>query len=92
MGQIEGERGIVVNLKCKAKCVKVNKKSKSPAFDKLEIGDIIEFSVKIKAAGRNRGTYATYIDCFNVKTERYSYLSFNEIGRVLANFEFEEIL
>ena len=52
-------------LKCKVTCTEVHKKSQSPAFKDLRYGDIIEFSVEIKAAGRNKGTYATYIRCFN---------------------------
>lgn len=78
-------------LKCKATCKKVLKKSCSPAFKDLRCGDVIEFSVEIKAVGRNKGTYATYIKCFNLQTKKESSLSFNQIGRTLNCFEFEEI-
>ena len=78
-------------LKCKATCTEVHKKSQSPAFKDLRYGDIIEFSVEIKAAGRNKGTYATYIRCFNPQTKAESKLSFNQIVKTLECFEFEEI-
>ena len=78
-------------LKCKATCTEVHKKSQSPAFKNLRYGDIIEFSVEIKAAGRNKGTYATYIRCFNPQTKAESKLSFNQIVKTLECFEFEEV-
>jgi hypothetical protein len=79
-----------VTLKCIGKCSKINKKSQSPAFKNLAVGDVIEFSTVIQAVGRNKSTYATYIRCFNLKTKESSELSFNQIGRVLNNFEFEQ--
>lgn len=78
-------------LSCTGKCTKVNKKSQSPAFKGLSAGDIIYFSTEIRAVGRNKSTYATYIRCFNPATKEKSELSFNQIGRVLDNFEFEQI-
>lgn len=78
-------------LKCKATCKRVLKKSLSPAFKDLKYGDVIKFSVEIKAAGRNKGTYATYINCFNPQTKKESSLSFNQIERTLDCFEFEEV-
>jgi hypothetical protein len=77
-------------LNCIGRCTKVNKKSQSPAFIGLNIGDLIDFSTEIKAVGRNKGTYATYITCFNPQTGKSSELSFNQIGRVLSNFEFKQ--
>lgn len=78
-------------LKCKAICTKVKKKSCSPAFVDLQVGDTMEFSVPIKRAGSGgRGTYATYIICHNKRTEVESKLSFNQIGRTLDSFDFEE--
>lgn len=78
-------------LKTKATCTKVHKKSQSPAFKDLRYGDVIEFLVEIKKVGRNRGTYATYIQCYNPQTNRESYLSFNQIGRTLECFDFVEV-
>lgn len=78
-------------LKCNAICTEVHKKSQSPAFKELQVGDCIEFSVRIQTAGRNKGTYATYIRCFNPKTNQVSELSFNQIGKTLSCFEFKEI-
>jgi len=80
-----------MTLKCKAKCTEIHKKSQSPAFKDLLVGDSVEFSVEIKAVGRNRGSYAAYIRCFNPKTNQESKLSFNQIGRTLECFEFEEV-
>lgn len=77
-------------LKCTGICTKVNKKSQSPAFKDLNIGDRVEFSTAIKPVGRNKSTYATYINCLNTNTGKSSELSFNQIGRVLNNFEFEQ--
>lgn len=79
-----------MTLKTVAVCTKIHKKSQSPAFKDLQIGDSIEFSVEIKAVGRNRGSYATYIICHNSKTNNESKLSFNQIGKTLDCFEFEE--
>lgn len=79
-----------MEMKCKAVCTAIKKKSTSPAFKNIQIGDIFEFSTPIKRVGRNRGTYATYITCLNTRTNDTSELSFNQIARVLENFEFEE--
>lgn len=80
-----------MTLKTTAICKKINKKSQSPAFKDLEVGDHIEFSIEIKAVGWNRGSHAAYIICYNPKTCNESKLSFNQIGRTLDCFEFEEI-
>lgn len=79
-----------MKLKCNAICKEIHKKSQSPAFKNIEIGDCIEFSIDIKPVGRNKGTYAAYIKCVNNHTLEESNLSFNQIGRVLNNFEFEQ--
>lgn len=79
-----------MTLKTIAKCTKIHKKSQSPAFKDLEIGDQIEFSIEIKAVGWNRGSHAAYIKCLNPKTQNESKLSFNQIGKTLDCFEFEE--
>lgn len=81
-----------MTLQTIAKCVKINKKSSSPAFKNMEVGDKILFSCPIEAAGYRRGTYSTYILCRNERTGEESNLSFNQIPRVLQNFEFEELL
>ena len=83
---------MVLNLKCEAICTDIKKKSQSPAFRDLEIGDKMLFSVSMNEAGSGRsGTYAKYINCYNYKTKEVSQLSFNQIGNVIKNFEFEEI-
>lgn len=80
-----------MTLKTTGTCTKIHKKSQSPAFKDLQIGDKIEFSIEIKAVGRNRGSHAAYIICLNPKTQNESKLSFNQIGKTLDCFEFEEI-
>jgi ASC-1-like (ASCH) protein len=77
-------------LSCNGICKKIHKRSQSPAFKGLAVGDVIIFSTEIKAVGRNKGTYAAYIKCLNPCTKEVSELSFNQIGRVLDNFEFEQ--
>ena len=80
-----------MTLKTIAKCIKIYKKSNSPAFRNMEVGDKILFSCDIKPSGRSKITYATYICCKNERTGEESNLSFNQIDRVLKNFEFEEL-
>lgn len=45
----------MLTLKTIATVIKINRKSSSPCFKDLKVGDIIEFTVPIKRAGRNRG-------------------------------------
>lgn len=79
-------------LKCKAICTNVYKKSSSPAFTNLQIGDVIDFSIEIKSVGFARGgSHAAYILCINKRTGLQSKLSFNQIEKVLSNFEFKEL-
>ena len=68
---------------------KINRKTKAKLFKDLKIGDKVEFSVPIKRAGSNRGTYATYIEAKNVETDEYTYSSFNQLPSILDAFEFE---
>ncbi len=84
---------MVLNLKCKVICTDIKKKSQSPAFRDLQIGDKMLFSVSMNKAGSGRsgGTHAKYINCYNYKTKEVSQLYFNQIGNVMKNFEFEEI-
>lgn len=46
-----------------------------------------------KLIGRNSrgGTYSTYIKCKNNRTEEEGYQSFNMLGRLLENYEFEQL-
>lgn len=52
-----------MTLKTTATCKAIHKKSQSPAFKDLEVGDQIEFSIEIKAVGRNRGTCIACAAC-----------------------------
>lgn len=67
------------------------KHSKMSVFDGAEIGDQIKFSVEMKPVGRNRGTYATYIKCLNLRTLGESYCSFNQVNQyIFSKVEFGE--
>lgn len=37
----------MLNLECKAVCIEVHKKSVSPAFKNLKVGDVIKFSTPL---------------------------------------------
>lgn len=81
-----------MELKCSARCVTIKKATKTKMFSNVQVGDVINFSVRLKRAGISRGrTYATYITCENCRTEEETELTFNQIDRVLDNFDFEEI-
>lgn len=71
------------------KVSKINKKTKAKMFENLKVGDQIQFSVPIKEAGRNKGTYATYIKATNLGTGETAYNSFNQLPTLLDIFEFE---
>lgn len=76
---------------CKAKCIAINKKTKAKMFQNVEVGDIVIFSVPIKAVGRSRGrSYAVEIRCVNVTKNEDTCLTFNELSRILRYFEFEQ--
>ena len=51
----------------------------------------MEFSTKIEHNNRSWGGSATYIDCYNTRTDEHSDLSFNQLSNILKAFEFEEI-
>lgn len=80
-----------MTLRTSAIVKKINRKSTSPCFKDLKVGDVIEFSIEIKRVGMNsRGTRAAYIRCCNMQTGNVSVLSFNEIVNVLNCCELEE--
>lgn len=81
-----------MTLRTKAICKTIYEKTNRAVFKELMPGDIIEFSTELKRAGiGSHGTYATYIRCFNPKTNNESSFSFNQIANILECFEFEEI-
>lgn len=69
--------------------IKINRKTKAKMFENLKVGDKIKFSVPLERAGRNRGTYATYIEIKNIETDESTYSSFNQLPTILNAFEFE---
>lgn len=81
----------MLTLRTTATITKINRKSSSPCFKDLKVGDVIEFSVPIKRAGSNKGqTYSTYILCHNRRTGQDSGASFNQIGQLLECCELVE--
>jgi hypothetical protein len=67
---------------------KINRKTKAKMFENLKVGDKIQFSVPLKYAGHNRGTYATYIEVMNMETGETTHSSFNQLPKILEAFEF----
>lgn len=81
----------MLTLRTTATVTKINRKSSSPCFKDLKVGDVIEFSVPISYAGYDsHGTCTTYIRCYNRRTNAESQLSLNQIDRVLECCELVE--
>ena len=64
----------------------VKRKTSAKLFKDLGVGDKIQLSIPVKAAGQNRGTYASYIKITNLKTNEYVTASFNQIVGKLSAF------
>lgn len=77
---------------CIAKCTAIHKESKAQGFSTLKVGDVLTFTAELVAFGRSRnGTYAVYVEIENERTAETAYKSFNELGHLLNNFEFEQL-
>lgn len=79
---------------CVAECTAVNKESKAKGFQSLRVGDIMRFTVPLHSVGRSpggRSTYATYIDCKNMRTGEEGFHSFNQIEKYLNCYDFKQI-
>ncbi|ALA47963.1 hypothetical protein ABE137_12355 [Brevibacillus laterosporus] len=72
------------------KITKINRKTKAKMFENLKVGSKIEMSVPVKYAGRNRGSYATYIAVRNIETGETTSSSFNQLPSILDAFEIEQ--
>lgn len=68
---------------------KIKRKTKAKMFENLIAGSKLKFIVPIEYAGRNHGTYATYITIKNIDTGEKTTSSFNQITRILDAFEFK---
>ena len=80
-----------MTMTCVAECTAINKKTRAKMFSDVKVGDTVMFSVPISSVGGNRGrSYAVGIKCVNVRTREFTSLTFNEIGRILGCFEFEQ--
>ena len=70
----------------------VLKKTTAKLFKDLKVGNRIELFVRLEAAGSRRGrTYSTYIKVMNLDTEEVVSKSFNELPKLLDNFELQEL-
>lgn len=69
---------------------KILKKSSAKMFADLKVGDTVKFSVDLKRAGRNGGSYATYIKAEHLESGNTNYSSFNQMSSIISRFEFEE--
>lgn len=68
---------------------KIKKKSYAKMLKNLVVGDKIQLRVSAKPVGGNKGTYASYIQVVNVKTEELNEFSFNQISILYDTFELE---
>ena len=75
-------------MKAKVKCVAIKKKSQSPAFKGIEVGDIISLTLPIEYNIRQT---ASYIACVNERTKEQSCLSQKQLWNIMRGFEFKEI-
>ena len=88
-----------MNLKCISRISAIHGKSTTGAFKDAFVGDKIIFTCPMTKAGRrpgvygegSGGTYAKYINIHNERTGNESNLTFNQIERVIKNFDFEEL-
>lgn len=81
-----------MTLKTRAKVIDIKRKSTSPCFKNLVVGDVIEFSIPMKSVGySSRGTHAAFITCHNNRTGNTSELSFNMLGNTLNCCKLEEL-
>lgn len=83
-----------MNLTCTVKCLTVKKKTKAKMFKNVQVGDIIEFTLPLRAVGRgdSGGTYASFVDCVNTRTNEKAQFSLNQFGLFLYQcFEWEQI-
>lgn len=81
-----------MEMKCRAKVIEIKKKTKAEMFQDVQVGDTINFSVPIDSVGSRRGrSYAVSIHCVNERTHKWCNKTFNEMGRIMDLFSFEEI-
>ena len=71
---------------------KILKKSSAKMFSDLKVGDTVKFSVDLKRAGRNGGSYATYIKAEHLESGNTNHSSFNQMPSIISRFEFEEVV
>lgn len=81
-----------INMKSKKiKISKINRKTKAEMFETLKENDYIIFEIPLKRSGSGRSVYASYIKITNLRTNEYTYKSFNELSNILDAFELQEV-
>lgn len=65
----------------------IKRKTKAKMLEHLKVGDKIQLSIDASPAGRNRGTYASYLKITNLENDEKTYLSFNQICVLYNAFE-----
>lgn len=70
---------------------KIKKKTTSNFFKNVNVGHKLKFTVPIAHAGSSRGrTYSVIITTHNLTTDEKVYKTFNELPKLLENFELKE--
>lgn len=75
----------------KYEVIKIKKRTQAKVFKNVEPGDIVQFSIGIERAGSNSGTYASYITFENLTKKETARKSFNEMPKLIENFELAEM-
>ena len=75
------------------KVTKIKKKTTAHMFKDLKVGDTFSMYIEVEKVGLGtRGTtYAPEIKIKNHQTGEVAWKTFNQIGKVLERFEFEEV-
>ena len=75
--------------------ISINYKTQAKFFKDVEVGDILQFSIPIEAAGSNSGSiYASYIRVENMskKDNNVTHKSFNQLPGLLKHFQLQKAM
>ena len=81
-------------MKCKVKILAKVKNTSAALFNKVEVGDILEFSVPLQGPGRRRrgvGSYASYMQVINKSSGEERIISMNLFDNIKGSFQFVEV-
>jgi len=65
--------------------IEIKKKTSSKFFKNLQLGSLLKFEVELKHVGS--GDHGTYITATNINTKETINKTFNQMARLLENFE-----